>query len=37
MRLLDVAPTLLELNGTEVPAGMQGRSLAAQARSLSTP
>ena len=27
MRLLDVAPTLLELNGSAVPAVMQGRSL----------
>jgi predicted AlkP superfamily phosphohydrolase/phosphomutase len=27
MRLLDVAPTLLELNGSPVPAEMQGRSL----------
>ena len=27
MHLLDVAPTLLELSGREVPASMQGRSL----------
>jgi arylsulfatase A-like enzyme len=28
-RLLDVAPTLLDLAGYEIPASMQGRSLVA--------
>jgi bisphosphoglycerate-independent phosphoglycerate mutase (AlkP superfamily) len=27
MRLLDIAPTLLDLAGLEIPAAMQGRSL----------
>ncbi len=29
-RLLDIAPTLLELAGYEIPASMQGRSLVAE-------
>lgn len=29
-RLLDMAPTLLDLAGSEIPASMQGRSLAAR-------
>jgi predicted AlkP superfamily phosphohydrolase/phosphomutase len=35
-RLLDIAPTLMDLAGYEVPASMQGRSLAAGARASSS-
>ena len=33
MRLLDIAPTLLDLAGHPVPAAMQGRPLSRRARS----
>ena len=34
VRLLDIAPTLLELGGYDVPSSMQGRSLAGGARTV---
>jgi hypothetical protein len=35
--LLDMAPTLLELSGHEIPQAMQGRSLVSGSGTLSTP
>jgi bisphosphoglycerate-independent phosphoglycerate mutase (AlkP superfamily) len=36
MRLLDIAPTLLELSGRPVPASMQGQSLRQKSRAAVT-